>query len=81
MAELAAACEPADLYRRRFRLYEQFRPGVPAGKSGWGTKGELDLAKVRALVRTDSGRPDQANLTVAITRIFSRIRPCRPMAP
>src|SRR3954449_13572432 len=53
MAELAAACEPADLYRRGFRLYAQFRPGVPAGESGWGAKGELDLAKVRALVPTD----------------------------
>src|SRR3954471_745175 len=53
MAELAAACEPADLYRRGFRLYERFRPGVPAGESGWGALGELDLAKVRALVPTD----------------------------
>jgi hypothetical protein len=51
-AELAAAYEPADLYRRRFRLDEQFRPGVPAGESGWGALGELDLAKVRALVPT-----------------------------
>jgi hypothetical protein len=53
MAELAAVCEPEDLYRRGFRLYEQFRPSVPAGESGWGAKGELDLAKVRALVPTD----------------------------
>jgi len=45
MAELAAACEPVDLYRRGFRLYEQFRPGVPAGESGWGALGELGLAK------------------------------------
>ena len=53
MAELAAAYEPVDLYRRGFRLYEQFRPSVPAGESGWGALGELDLAKVRALVPTD----------------------------
>src|SRR5215213_4794136 len=53
MAELAAACEPADLHRRGFRLYEQFRPSVPAGESGWGALGELDLAKLRALVPTD----------------------------
>jgi hypothetical protein len=50
MAELAAVGEPTDLYRRGFRLYEQFRPSVPAGESGWGAKGELDLAKVRALM-------------------------------
>src|SRR3954452_24272130 len=53
MAELAAAHEPADLYRRGFRLYEQYRPSVPVGETGWGAKGELDLAKVRALVPTD----------------------------
>jgi hypothetical protein len=53
MAELAAACEPEDLYRRGFRLYEQFRPSVPTGESGWGAKGEFDLTKVRALVPTD----------------------------
>ena len=39
MADLAAAYEPADLYRRGFKLYEMFRPGVPAGESGWGAKG------------------------------------------
>src|SRR4051794_18475215 len=50
MAELAAAYEPADLYRRGFRLYEQFRPGVPAGEAGWGALGELELAKVRGLL-------------------------------
>jgi hypothetical protein len=32
MVELAAAHEPADLYRRG--LYGQLRPGVPAGESG-----------------------------------------------
>jgi hypothetical protein len=52
MAELAAACEPADLSWRGFRLYEQFRPAVPTGESGWGAKGELDLRMVRALVST-----------------------------
>ena len=48
MAALAAAHAPDELQRRGFRLYERFRPEVPAGESGWGAKGELDLAKVRA---------------------------------
>ena len=48
MVELAATKEPGDLNRRGFRLYEWFRPSVPAGESGWGAMGELDLAKVRA---------------------------------
>lgn len=49
MAELAASQAPADLYRRGFRLYEAFRPSVPAGEGGWGAKGELDLAVIRKL--------------------------------
>ena len=48
MEELAASVEPIELQRRGFRLYERFRPEVPAGESGWGAQGELDLAKVRA---------------------------------
>ena len=48
MEELAAGQEAAELQRRGFRLYERFRPEVPAGESGWGAKGELDLAKVQA---------------------------------
>ena len=49
MADLAAVHERVDLVRRGFRLYEAFRPGVPAGESGWGAKGELDLDAVRAM--------------------------------
>ena len=44
--------EPVDLNRRGFRLYEAFRPLVQVGEMGWGAEGELDLAKVRALVST-----------------------------
>ena len=39
MEELAASVELAELQRRGFRLYERFRPDVPAGESGWGAKG------------------------------------------
>ena len=49
MAELAAAYEPADLYRRGFRLYEQFRPACRRTSRDGVRMGELDLAKVRAL--------------------------------
>src|SRR3954470_3372721 len=42
MAELAAAYEPVDLYRRGFRLYEQFRPSVPACRgNGMGCQGRV----------------------------------------
>jgi hypothetical protein len=50
-AALAAAYAPADLYRRGFRVHEQLRPSVPAGEGGWGAIGEMDLAKVRGLIR------------------------------
>lgn len=49
MDALAASLAPEDLARRAYELYEAFRPDVPAGVSGWGAKGELDLARVRAL--------------------------------
>ena len=49
MAELAASLEPDELHRRGFRLYEQFRPSVPAGERGWGAAGELDLSAIEAV--------------------------------
>ncbi len=49
MAALAAAYPPEELHRRGFRLYEAFRPAVPAGERGWGAAGELELGKVRGL--------------------------------
>jgi hypothetical protein len=58
MAELAAAYEPGDLNLLGVRMYEGFRPGVPAGESGWGALGELNLEKVRALAERAGGRPD-----------------------
>ena len=47
MEELAGRFEPGELNRVGFRLYEAFRPEVPADARGWGAKGELDLGKVR----------------------------------
>jgi hypothetical protein len=52
LAELAAAHPPEELHRRGFRLYEAFRPAVPAGERGWGASGELDLGRVRGLKPT-----------------------------
>ena len=42
---------PAELARRAFRLYEEFRPAVPGGEAGWGKAGTLDLGKVAELAR------------------------------
>ena len=49
LTELANALKPDELAQRGFGLYEQFRPQIPEGVSGWGAKGELDLGLVRKL--------------------------------
>ncbi len=49
MVGLAASYAPAELQQHGFRLYETFRPSVPAGESGWGAKGSLDLDAIRKL--------------------------------
>ena len=48
MEDLAGSLEPEELNRVGFRLYEHFRPEVPAGTKGWGAKGVLDLGKIRS---------------------------------
>ena len=49
MAALAKSRTRDDLAESAFALYERFRPSVPKGVRGWGAKGVLDLAKIRAL--------------------------------
>ncbi|KAJ9610114.1 hypothetical protein H2204_015468 [Knufia peltigerae] len=39
-----------ELNSKAFRMYEQFRPSVQSGQSGWGKKGALKLTKVREVV-------------------------------
>ncbi len=38
-----------DLNENAFHLYEEFRPAIAEGVSGWGAKGKLDLARIRSL--------------------------------
>ena len=40
-----------DLDKKAFHMYEKFRPTVPAGQSGWGRKGELNLAEVENTIK------------------------------
>jgi len=49
MTALAKSRQPEALADEAFRLYEAFRPSVPAGESGWGAKGSLSLSKLAAL--------------------------------
>ena len=46
MEKLAASLPQEELNRVGFRLYEHFRPDVPAGAGGWGKKGVLDLKRI-----------------------------------
>jgi hypothetical protein len=49
MAGLAESYPPEELERRDFALYERFRPDIPAGTTGWGAAGLLDLERLRML--------------------------------
>ena len=40
---------PKELADHAYSLYELFRPDIPAGKKGWGAKGDLDLALIEGL--------------------------------
>ena len=55
MVKLAKSRAAEELAEEAFRLYEQFRPGVPAGESGWGAKGTLSLKKIEALAEKPKG--------------------------
>jgi hypothetical protein len=49
MEHLASGFPPERLNHEGFHLYEQLRPEVPPDERGWGAKGVLDVAKIRAL--------------------------------
>ena len=51
METLARSMRPEALAAEAFKLYEQFRPEVPAGVRGWGAEGQLDLGHILALAR------------------------------
>lgn len=51
LEQLAQAYPPQELERRAFALYEQFRPAVPEGVTGWGAAGELNLERIRLLAK------------------------------
>jgi hypothetical protein len=51
MANLAAALPPRDVAVQAYALYEEFRPEIPAGVSGWGAAGVLNLDVIEQLAR------------------------------
>ena len=51
MMKLAKAYKPEELAHDAYRLYERFRPDIPAGKKGWGAKGDLDRGLIEGLAK------------------------------
>ncbi len=51
MQKLAKAYKPSELAHDAYPLYERFRPDIPAGKKGWGAKGDLDLGLIGRLAK------------------------------
>ncbi len=49
MRDLAKTSPPEQLSTNAFRLYEEFRPAIPEGVTGWGAKGNLDIDRIRSL--------------------------------
>jgi hypothetical protein len=51
METLARSKPPQALAAQAYKLYEEFRPEIPAGVRGWGAEGRLDTRRIRALAR------------------------------
>jgi len=51
MQKLAKAYKSSELAHDAYPLYERFRPEIPAGKKGWGAKGDLDLGLIGRLAK------------------------------
>jgi hypothetical protein len=56
MQKLAKAYKPNELAHDAYPLYEQFRPEIPAGRKGWGAKGDLNLGVIGKLARKKPNR-------------------------
>jgi hypothetical protein len=51
MEKLAKAYKPKELAGKAYSLYEEFRPAIAAGKSGWAARGNLDLRLIERLAK------------------------------
>jgi hypothetical protein len=51
MLKLAKAYQPLELAHDAYRLYERFRPDIPAGTKGWAAEGDLDLGLIGGLAK------------------------------
>jgi hypothetical protein len=51
LTALAHSRNPEELAAEAYSLYERFRPGIPAGESGWGAAGTLKLTTIYGLAK------------------------------
>ena len=51
MEELARSFPREELAGKAYGMYERFRPSIPSGQRGWGSKGELKLDLIRSLAK------------------------------
>jgi hypothetical protein len=51
MQKLAKSYKPGELAQAAYPLYERFRPDIPAGKKGWGARGDLDLGLIEGMAK------------------------------
>jgi hypothetical protein len=49
MEALVVSLPPEELNRVGFRLYERFRPDVPAGAEAWAAKGDLRIERIQSV--------------------------------
>jgi hypothetical protein len=56
MRRLARSMPPKTLATNGYALYVKFRPNVPTGVKGWGTRGKLDLTLIRRLTKPSRSR-------------------------
>ena len=49
MVKLAQSMPTEEIAARANRLYEELRPAIPAGVTGWDAPGELDLDRIEGL--------------------------------
>ena len=50
MRDLAKSFRSEQLLKNAFSLYEEVRPAIPEGITGWGAKGNLDIDRIHSLV-------------------------------
>jgi hypothetical protein len=66
MRLLAQSYGPAELNKKGFGIYADFRPDIEGGQKGWGKRGEVKCETILRLLRKDAISSDNAQPIVKI---------------